>query len=82
MISDSDSDSSIIDLVNTPAISDREDDDGYLSPLEGFVSLENNETQNPFLDQLQPTIKRKRATSTTIKKPYKKRNKWARKRKR
>ncbi|KAG2195502.1 hypothetical protein INT47_012046 [Mucor saturninus] len=99
MISDSDSDSSIIDLVNMAARREEEEEppkeeeeeppeeeeeDGYLSPLEGFKSLK--EDANPsFLSQLQPAPKKKRGgvnTTSTGKNNYKRKNKWARKRKR
>lgn len=76
----SDSDSSIIDLVNVSE-SAEEEEDGYLSPLEGFKSLK--EDDNPsFLAQLQTEPKQKRGRATSTKKGYKRRNKWARKRKR
>ncbi|KAG2190202.1 hypothetical protein INT46_008920 [Mucor plumbeus] len=78
MISDTDSDSDcdIIDLINpannhiskqTVSVQDEaeEDDDGYLSPLEGFTSIkngQNNEAFNPYFEQLQQPLPKPRAT--------------------
>ncbi|CEP11930.1 hypothetical protein [Parasitella parasitica] len=76
MISDSDSDSNcdVIDLINPANNSiskqtdlektQEEEDDGYLSPLEGFTSIQNgeNEAFNPYFEQLQPKPKKTRAS--------------------
>lgn len=77
------SDCSVIDLVNNvyPTIQDSDDnatmvvedenqeeeDDGYLSPLEGFTNINENRSEyNAYFEQLQqPTpVKRTRAAST------------------
>ncbi|KAI8644110.1 hypothetical protein BD408DRAFT_413738 [Parasitella parasitica] len=81
MISDtgSDSDCDVIDLINPANNSiskqiyteeaQKEDDDGYLSPLEGFTSIQNgeNEAFDPYFEQLQPKPKKPRAARGTRK---------------
>ncbi|KAI8373995.1 hypothetical protein EDC96DRAFT_572309 [Choanephora cucurbitarum] len=73
----SDSDCSVIDLVDPDNSSKPNDDDGYLSPLEGFTNIKENREDaqfNPFFQQLeQKTTKRKR---TTKKKKPAYRSKW------
>jgi hypothetical protein len=75
----SDSDCSVIDLVEQTeaadpmTIDDKEEEDGYLSPLEGFTNLKDNRDNQAFgqyFAQLQPppVQKRKRATSAPRKK--------------
>lgn len=106
VISDDDDNCSVIDLVdNNPEIysvgNDYEtqtvqendndmEDDGYLSPLEGFTSIsENREEYNNYLQQLQhkpPTKRKPRAKSATSASTQKKRQryfakKWYRKKK-
>jgi hypothetical protein len=95
MVSDAESDCSVIDLCNQDANqtntesveqsmensveqsvggTELEDDDGYLSPLEGFESLKDSEKNQQYLAQFvtKPTRKRK-ATTTTKKKKTNKR---------
>ena len=72
----SDSDCSVIDLVDPDNSSKPKDDDGYLSPLEGFTNIKENRDDaqfNPFFQQLETT--KKRRTTTKKKKPAYK-SKW------
>lgn len=100
----SDSDCSVIDLVETPwtedipqAEEEKEDDDGYLSPLEGFTSLKDvgdDASYNNYYNQFRSsaastpsatrpkTTRRKKTTSTSTPKKKKFYRKfWAKKRK-
>ncbi|GAA5798717.1 hypothetical protein HPULCUR_004122 [Helicostylum pulchrum] len=100
MVSDAESDCSVIDLCNEDANQTnttksaehnveqsmqqsvensvqgtRDNDDGYLSPLEGFVSLNDSERSQQYLAQFTPKPTRKRkATTTTTKR--KKNKRW------
>lgn len=82
VVSDSDTDCSVIDLVNNPEATTlgeeatidpmtfEEEEDGYLSPLEGFTNLKDNRDDQAFgqyfaqLQQAPPKQRRKR-TSTS-----------------
>lgn len=102
MISDSDTDCSIIDLVNNnsevtgrqeeediidPMRIDQEEEDGYLSPLEGYTNLRDNQDNqefNQYFAQLEqaPVQSKKRSytrnttrNTTRKRKFYKKRKK-------
>lgn len=48
-VSDTESDGSIIDISNEPA--ETNEDDGYLSPLEGFVSVQERRNQDPEFER-------------------------------
>ncbi|KAG1150209.1 hypothetical protein G6F37_006717 [Rhizopus arrhizus] len=81
----SESDCSVVDLCNP-----QEDDDGYLSPLEGFTNILDIQGDNPYLAQFEPSAnksKRKKrvttptATTTTAKPKRKFWRKRAKKRK-
>ncbi|KAL9545300.1 hypothetical protein MBANPS3_007218 [Mucor bainieri] len=54
---------------STQAPIEEEDDDGYLSPLEGFTSIQNNQSEafNPYFQQLQQPAPKPRKTRTTRK---------------
>ncbi|KAF1801303.1 hypothetical protein V8B55DRAFT_1527817 [Mucor lusitanicus] len=88
MISDTDSDCDIIDLINpantviskqtsspppsfaeAPVAQEEDEDDGYLSPLEGFTSIKNNQSEafNPYFQQLQQPAPKPRKARTTRK---------------
>ncbi|KAI7907784.1 uncharacterized protein BX663DRAFT_547459 [Cokeromyces recurvatus] len=84
----SDSEYSLIDLVNDPPLegeskNDANADDGCLSPLEGFINIkenrDKNEEFNPYFEQLQTKTKRKRSTKTkTTEKSKKYKKRWFR----
>ncbi|KAI8970181.1 hypothetical protein BDF20DRAFT_889733 [Mycotypha africana] len=69
------SDCSVIDLVNPNNNTTNnsqsqqqvhEEDDGYLSPLEGFTNLDRSNAEfNPFFEQLQPRAPAKRTRKST-----------------
>ncbi|KAI8098317.1 uncharacterized protein B0P05DRAFT_521358 [Gilbertella persicaria] len=67
----SDSDCSVIDLVNPDNTHDplpEEEDDGYLSPLEGFTNIKENRDNalfNPFFEQFKQKEPTKRKRKTT-----------------
>ncbi|KAK4521155.1 NADH dehydrogenase [ubiquinone] 1 alpha subcomplex subunit [Mucor velutinosus] len=53
--------------ASTPVLIEGEEEDGYLSPLEGFTSIKNNQNEafNPYFQQLQqPTPKPRKARAT------------------
>ncbi|MBM6387883.1 MAG: hypothetical protein JSY10_28620 [Paenibacillus sp.] len=57
------------------------DNDGYLSPLEGFVSLNDSERSEQYLAQFapKPTRKRKTTTTTSTSKRKKTNKRWYKK---
>ena len=95
MTSDSDTDCSVIDLsikenipstppppIDHPA---EEEDDGYLSPLEGFTSVQDVQDNRLFYEQLRPTTNtrtRKKPATTKKSNYYKKRSAWKYKKRR
>lgn len=111
MVSDAESDCSVIDLCNPDAnqtnynnveqsvegsvgrsvqqiVEDSmrgtqhdDDDDGYLSPLEGFVNLNDSERGQQYLAQFtaKPTRKRRTTTTTSATTKRKKTKRWYKK---
>ena len=61
-VSDTESDDSVIDISNEPA--EINEDDGYLSPLEGFVSVQERRDQDPEFERYFEQISTETTTST------------------